>query len=374
MNRFVYSTAMDLEKVKEGISTLIRAGDVHELRAHYPKGSKTALGYFSNSQKIEYTVTYMSGEAEGVFMTLNPCDPALLTRANNVAGVGVYATGKRDIIRRLWFLTDLDPIRPDGVSSSAPEKLAATVKAHDVLAYLSERGWPQPIPMDSGDGYQLRYRIDLPNDEESTQLVKRCLQALAARFDDAGVKLDANAFGADCVGAVPGTLAAKGDSTSERPNRITGLMKFDSEDVRVVSKELLQALAAEAPKEEQAAYKGQKLDELVDGESGRAGAETEKRAICKNSDDDSLLPFGNERLVVGSVDEVNGSGEGEIPAYAPTREELLQLVRYWYEEFLSLRWFYFETGQTGGSEIRRKYFVRGRINRIAKAIGSEAVN
>jgi hypothetical protein len=42
-----------------------------------------------------------------------------------------------------------------------------------------------PIEADSGNGAYLFYRLDLANNEASTQLVRRCLQALAWHFDTA---------------------------------------------------------------------------------------------------------------------------------------------------------------------------------------------
>jgi hypothetical protein len=150
-------------------------------------------------------------------------------------------------------------------------------------------------------------------------------------------------------------------------------MKFNSEDVSVVSIELLQALAAEAPKEEQAAPEGQRFDELVNSPSDRSDMETKKRTIAKNSDNDFLLPSGNERFVVGYVEEVNGAGAKEIAGYIPTRHELIQLVKYWYGQFLDLEWSFFTTGQTGSYEIRLGPFAERRINRAATAIGEGAV-
>lgn len=366
--------AMIADDFKKWIGVLVREGDVHGVSTVNAAGARTASGYFTDQQKMAEAIASLNWGAS-VWMTLNPCDPALLAHGNNHLETDAgNPTRDFEIIRRLWFLTDLKPIRRDEFFSSAPEKLAATVRARDVLAYLSERGWPQPIPMDSGEGFQIRYRIDLPNDEESTQLVKRCLHALAARFDGAGVKVDASAFDASRIAMVPDTLATEGDPTRGHDRRITGLMKFNPKDVRVVSKELLQALAAEAPKEEQVVPKGQKLDGFVDGESGQAGAETQKRAICKNSDNDDLLPRRNAKFVLGYVDEVNGIGAEEIQAYVPTRKEIRELVKYWYRQVLDNSWFFFIYGQTGSSEWRLGVFADRRIARADAAIGKKAVD
>ena len=52
-----------------------------------------------------------------------------------------------------------------------------------VRDYLRERAWPDPVAGDSGNGWHLLYRIDLPNDADAASLLKKVLQALAARFD-----------------------------------------------------------------------------------------------------------------------------------------------------------------------------------------------
>ena len=56
--------------------------------------------------------------------------------------------------------------------------------------------------------------------------------------------------------------------------------------------------------------------------------ESNSRRIVKNKDNDSLLPWGNDRFVVGYVDEVNGPGAAEIPDFIPTRHELLSRMTY----------------------------------------------
>ena len=102
--------------------------------------------------------------------------------------------------------------------------------------------------------------------------------------------------------------------------------------------------------------------------------ETKKRRILENSDNNFLLPSGNERFVVGYVEEVNGAGAEEIVGYTPTRHELIQLVKYWHGRLLDLQWFVFLYGQTGSDWIRLQNFAERRIGRAATAIGEGAVN
>jgi hypothetical protein len=75
------------------------------------------------------------------------------------------------------------------------------------------------------------------------------LKALAARFDNSAVKIDQKVFNSSRITKAYGTKACKGDSIAERPHRLSGM--FTPPDViEPVAKELLVALAAEAPKPE----------------------------------------------------------------------------------------------------------------------------
>ena len=243
----------DVEKIRQSLAVIIEPGDVHELRV--PKAGKlrTVSGYYNNLDRLAHAIAKLSGKAEGVYLTLNPVPPALLARAKNrCKSYADNLTTDTDIVGRKWLLVDVDPVRPAGISSSKEEKQAAGVKAKDVRAYLSQRDWPAPVAMDSGNGYHLRYRIDLPNDKPSTALIKGCLEALATRFNDDAVKVDTAVFNASRIAKVPGSLAAKGDNTPDRPHRQAQLLRNASECTGIVSADLLKALASEAPKQEQA--------------------------------------------------------------------------------------------------------------------------
>jgi hypothetical protein len=102
------------------------------------------------------------------------------------------------VTRRCWLLIDTDPSRPTGISSTDDEHEAALAKAHTIRAYLSSRGWSEPIFADSGNGAHLLYAIDLSNDDEARLLIERLLRGLASRFDDS-----ATASSTPTIGAMP---------------------------------------------------------------------------------------------------------------------------------------------------------------------------
>jgi hypothetical protein len=140
----------------------------------------------------------------------------------------------------------LDPCRDHLISSTNEEKAAALERMKQVRADLKERGWPEPVRYDSGNGYWLLYRIELPNDEAAATLLEKCLLALAARYDDARVGVDEKVYNAARLCKVPGTWARKGDSTEERPHRRSRILGVPRQ-LKTVPRKMLEALAAEAP-------------------------------------------------------------------------------------------------------------------------------
>ena len=100
---------------------------------------------------------------------------------------------------------------------------------------------------------------------------------------------------------------------------------------------------------------------------------SDKREIVTNKDNELLRPWGNEKIVIGYVEEVNGAGAMEVPEFDPTRHELIQLVKYWAEVAFRIEYEWFLTGCTGSTEMRLKPFAWNRIGRIAEHLGDEEV-
>ncbi|MCG2770914.1 MAG: hypothetical protein L6277_02345, partial [Desulfobacterales bacterium] len=135
----------------------------------FANGKKAIVaGWFRDHDKAETLASQV--QAAGVYVTLNPCLPALLSRANErlVAGVGRTKDTEIQHIRNL--LIDLDPIRPEGISSTDAEHEAALDMAQEIQMDLSTAGWPEPLVSDSGNGAGLIYAVDLPATAETTAL------------------------------------------------------------------------------------------------------------------------------------------------------------------------------------------------------------
>jgi hypothetical protein len=242
----------DVEAVRRFWRALLRPGDVHEVRAPKTRGRwhRTVSGYFDNAEASCHALAGVSGaDAEAIYVTLNPVNPALLARAANRLKVDAReTTADADIVRRTTILIDIDPVRPSGISSTDAERDAALALRDTVRAFLTdENNWPEPLAVTmSGNGGGLLYRVDLPNDSDATALVTGILAALAHLFNTAAATVDATTFNPSRITKIVGTVAAKGDNLPERPWRVArGTINADA---LPVPREALEHVAALAPK------------------------------------------------------------------------------------------------------------------------------
>ena len=207
------------------LDAIAEPGQVIEIRAFdVDKYIRIQSGYFDDRAKLLQTVTDLEAKKPvGIFVTINPCNPALLARANNrmVKAKHECTTKDREIIRRVVLPIDIDAVRPSGISATDNEKAEALKVADAVKGFLTGKGWPAPIFVDSGNGYHLYFRVDLPNDEASNKIAKSILHNLADRFNTDGAKIDTTVYNASRIMRLPGTTARKGDPLSDRPHRMS---------------------------------------------------------------------------------------------------------------------------------------------------------
>jgi len=212
-------------------------------------------GYFDDPDALSRQVEALDVDTSvaGIYITLNAVNPALLSRRANRIKMRLSkkdaTTSDADIIRRRWLPIDIDPMRPSGVSSTDEEHDAALSAADRIALFLAEQGFPSPIRADSGNGAHLLYRVDLPNNEEATGLVKGCLATIDALFSNAAVTVDTANYNAARIWKLYGTMSRKGDSTAERPHRRARLLSVP-EEIAIVPLERLQHLAGLLPREE----------------------------------------------------------------------------------------------------------------------------
>lgn len=216
-------------------------------RAYAGAGSKAIVaGWFRDQARAVAAVREI--KAEGIYVTLNPCQEALLARVCERLQAGAKpTTADKDIAARRNLLVDFDPVRPTGISSTDNEHETAILFAQQVAAELAAEGWPAPLVGDSGNGAHLIYAVELDNTPEAMELVKGVLGGLAQRYADklaaCGLELDQTVFNAARISKFYGTRTGKGDNLPERPHRYAKIIKKPAER-RPVPLELLQKLAA----------------------------------------------------------------------------------------------------------------------------------
>ncbi len=247
-----------MTSIHDSLTALFQPGQIIEVRAISDDGM--ASGYFDSFESLVQKVTILGDEGryQGIYVTLNEVNPALLARRANRIKTRLSkkdsTTSDADILRRRWLPIDIDPVRPSGVSSSEDEHDSALWLADLVKGFLSELGWPEPLIGDSGNGAHLLYRIDLPNDTESRELVKGCLETLSFLFSNrtegsrCPCLVDTANFNAGRIWKLYGTLSRKGDSTPERPHRRSAFITPGSGTV--ITPEQMKGLVALLPKED----------------------------------------------------------------------------------------------------------------------------
>ena len=233
------------EEIIRALRLLFSEGDVFEVRilkamsASYQR-PHTESGYFDfgHIPQAADAIAKIRSFA-GAYVTLNPVDPDLLARAFNRLGPAEQnaTTADDDVVRRRWLPIDCDAVRKSNISSTDEEHAAALELAEQIRNGLASVGWPLPIVLDSGNGAQLLYRIDLPAKDDG--LVQNVIASIAAASTDQ-VHVDLSVFNPARIWRIPGTMNCKGDDIPTRPHRMAHIMSVPAE-VKVVARNLLVA-------------------------------------------------------------------------------------------------------------------------------------
>jgi hypothetical protein len=235
------------------------AGSIVELRAILADGTVLS-GRFTDLNSMAFTATDFDTweDMSAIYYTLNPIAPDRAKRIGdwsaNVMKSKARSTRDADVACRTLYLVDVDPVRPTGVCSTDGEKAEALNVTSNVHAYLAERGWPEPILVDSGNGYHLLYRGDRCNASSSAWV--HVLKHLAGRFNSDGAKVDTSVGNAARISRLPGTFNRKGTHAPDRPHRRASVVSYPEQWEPVNHGTMVYALARSAGYEQEHKHKG----------------------------------------------------------------------------------------------------------------------
>jgi hypothetical protein len=217
----------DLRMVRRALETL--ADPEHGIQLQRSPFHAQSFATFPGSD-IDSQVGWVerNQDATGIYYALNPV-PLTLSHSLRVS----------DVVKRRWLLIDVDrdkSIAPDD-SATDEEHEQAKQATWAISDYLTREGLPCPIVIDSGNGWHLVYRIDLPNSPLSREQIKAFLEAVAGKFSGP-CKVGIECFDARRISKLPGTWARRGTLLPDRPWRMAKLAELP-EVCEVLSPELI---------------------------------------------------------------------------------------------------------------------------------------
>lgn len=224
--------------VKAALNILHDTDEVFEVRIPKTRAG-TISGYFSDITKAAAVIAKENGKHQAIYATVNPIKPELLARNENKLEFGSQTTTTdSEILKRRWFLIDLDPARPAGISSTDAEIAATKSLATDMIDWLSSIGWPEPLIAESGNGVHIMYRVDEPNDDAARVDFEYATKMLSTIWSTPEVVVDTTSFNASRVWKIYGTISAKGSNTADRPHRVAKIIKLPKEFICVTRDQL----------------------------------------------------------------------------------------------------------------------------------------
>lgn len=225
-------------------------------------------GYFKSIENLIQAIEpYSNMDDEQIYFVLNRIDDACYGRqqSEKIIKSPKITTNDNDIIRRNWVMIDFDPIRKTGVNSNEEEFELAHKKAQYVFQFLRTNGFQEPVICKSGNGWHLQYRVDLPNDDQTTETIKRFFAYLGHVFSDENVDIDQKVFNKARLCKLYGTMAKKGANLPDRPWRLSEIV-YVPKTINITPIEKFELLANFAPDEEPKVlpnrnyYGGQRFD------------------------------------------------------------------------------------------------------------------
>lgn len=269
-----------IQNIERGLRLLHDAGEVAEIRAFTPAPFKTTVsGFYDDPAVLAVDAAAVNASRGGLttFVTLNPIR-ATWQAVNNTTYAGsavlkstmnskevadsprlrhlrdwetgqmfhsIRTTEAGDILCRKWLLLDVDAGQPAECNSSDAEKANAYKYAQFVIGYLEQLGFPKPAFCDSGNGFHVLVRVDMPNTNLSTCVVRQFLSVIASKFDGSfgAAHVDVAVCDPNRIVKIYGSKVFKGAATEERPHRYSKVI-YEGDQV-VATAEMISAVTGD---------------------------------------------------------------------------------------------------------------------------------
>lgn len=228
--------------IENFLSSMFQPGEVTELRVLKYRSddsgrTENLSGYYDRFDLIAKDAVRFSGNAYGVYFTINPLKPKILdrypNRKNQLFGSKKNESAHdKDVLLRRWLVIDVDTIRVNKEESASKDEKILTWDnvEHKVIPFLEDHcGIPDPI-VDSGNGYHLYYRLieDYPIDDLQptgrASTIHLVLEILSKKFPE--VTIDTTVSNLSRIMRLPYTYACKGKNTPMRPWRKSRILAY----------------------------------------------------------------------------------------------------------------------------------------------------
>ena len=240
------------------IECLHSGEEVLEIVAVHRSTGERRIGYAVDAGKAIIPALMLNRKGFNVYINLNPLVAGSDIKA--LVDKGIFflpdsehrEANKEDVKCIKYFMVDINTVQVDGDDSACDvdyyfERTEAEATAWRVLRYLkNELGFTTCFMAFSGRGYNLIWKVDLPANQESEELLKKCQLALANKFNSDTVSINTNRCSRYELVRLFGSINVTNDDTQKHPWLNSSIVHAPKKMV-VVDADKLKKLANEAP-------------------------------------------------------------------------------------------------------------------------------
>ena len=197
--------------MRDYLDHAIRDAGRIELRHHI--GDRWLSGMFDDPGALRSAIAERA-DAGNLYTSVNA--PRQLTVSNSMSD---RALSDSDIAFVVRLPLDFDPDRPAGTPSTDGELAAAVAQRNRLVQALASLGWPTPATAVSGNGAHALYRVRLPADSSTKEMLTAVYRGLKSDFGTPEVQFDTSVRNPARIWRLYGCVNRKGTPTLDRPHR-----------------------------------------------------------------------------------------------------------------------------------------------------------